>query len=54
MRLIEGNHKRDDPFNLENEEMVCKDCPVNYDKLQELYVEGVQSMKNKKPLPILR
>ena len=39
MRLIEGNHKRDDLFNLKNEEMVCTECPVNYDKLQELYVE---------------
>ena len=35
-------------FQLENEEMVCTDCPVNYDKLNELYVEQSSIDQEKK------
>ena len=47
-RLIQANHKQNDMFQLENEEMVCTDCPVNYDKLSELYIERATIDQNQK------
>ena len=43
-----GNHKMNDVFQLENEEMVCVDSPVNYDKLHQMHVERNSIDKNLK------
>ena len=37
-----------DVFQLENEEMVCVDSPVNYDKLHQMHVERNSIDKNLK------
>ena len=37
-----------DVFQLENEEMVCVDSPVNYDKLHQMHVERNSINKNLK------
>ena len=42
------NHKRNDMFQLENEEMVCADCTVDYDQLSEAYFERSGIDKNQK------
>ena len=37
--LREGNHKLNDVFHVENEEIVCLDSAVNYDKLHDFHIE---------------
>ena len=48
MKLTEGNHKLNDVFHVENEEMVCLDSAVDYDKLHDFHVEHAKIDKEQK------
>ena len=48
MKLTEGNHKLNDVFHVENEEMVCLDSAVDYDKLHDFHIEHAKIDKEQK------
>ena len=48
VKLTEGNHKLNDVFHVENEEMVCLDSAVNYNKLHDFHVENAKIDKEQK------
>ena len=59
--LTQCSHKQNDMFQLENEEMICTDCTMDYDQLSEMYFERSHIDENQKahaystliPLPCL-
>ena len=48
MKLTEGNHKLNDVFHVENEEMICLDSAVDYNKLHDFHVEHAKIDKEQK------
>ena len=48
MKLVKGNHKLNDLFHLENEEMAGVDDPVSYNKLHNFHVERTSINKSQK------